>query len=146
MEAIGLVLGALPLALYAIDNYHRCLLLTEDYKRAEETIKLIRRHIFVQQEQLHMTLRSIGLTNPTPLELEEHLHQLYPDKYENFVDIIQHMELLLIKLMDKLDLDPRGKVSFIVDAAGRRPDQELSHCSQDGQTSLPSELLGNGAE
>ena len=111
MEAAGVVLGAIPLALYALDNYHRCLELTKDYLRFEATIKLIRRHIFVQQEQLHITLRSIGLVNPTATELEEHLQQLYPDKCVAFVDIIQHMESLLNKLMNKLDIDSHGKVS-----------------------------------
>ncbi len=110
MEVAGVVLGALPLVLYAMDNYQRCLETTTDYLRLKSTIKLLRNHIFVQQEQLHMTLRSIGLVNPTSLELEEHLRQRYPDKYDSFLDIIQHMEKLLTKLMKKLDIDPQGKV------------------------------------
>lgn len=121
MEVAGVVLGALPLTLYAIDNYHKCLQLTTDYLRFESTIKLMRGHIFVQQEQLHMTLRSIGLVNPTPPELEEHLRQLYPDKYERFLDIIKHMESILTKLMDKLDIDPRGKVSCLGGALRTSP-------------------------
>lgn len=115
MEVAGVVLGALPLALYALDNYHRCLQMTKDYVRFEATIKLIRRHIFVQQEQLQITLRSIGLVDPTPLQLEEHVRQLYPEKCTAFIDIIRHMEYLLTKLIEKLDIDVQGKVSGFFD-------------------------------
>jgi hypothetical protein len=110
MEAAGLLLGALPIALYAIDNYHRCLQMTRDFWRYESTIKLIRNHIFIQQEQLHITLRSIGLTNPTQVELEEHLRYLYPDKCDTFIDIVGHMQQLLATLMDNLGVHPNGKV------------------------------------
>lgn len=111
MEVAGIVLGALPIALYALDNYHKSLQLTKDYLRYEATIKLIRRHIFVQHEQLQITLRSIGLVDPSPLQLEEHVRQLYPEKCDAFIDIIRHMESILTKLIEKLDVDARGKVS-----------------------------------
>ena len=111
MEVAGLVLGALPMALYAIDNYHRCLQLGKDYVRFRQTIMLIRSHIFVQQEQLRITLHAIGLPiNPTRKELETRLRTLYPDKYDRFIDIISHMEQLLAKLIEDLDVDQNGKV------------------------------------
>lgn len=111
MEVAGLVLGGLPVILYAIDNYHRCLQATTDYWRYESTIRLIRSHVFVQQQQLQITFRSIGLVDPTPFELEEFLRQRYPDKCDAFVEIISHTEKLLAKLMDKLDVDVQGRVS-----------------------------------
>ncbi|KAK6834322.1 hypothetical protein PG987_009016 [Apiospora arundinis] len=109
MELAGLVLGGLPIALVAMDNYHRCLQATRDYWRYESTIKLLRNHIFLQQEQLHKTLRDIGLTDPSPVRLQEFMRQKYPGKYEVFVDIIAHMDGLLEKLMDTLDVDIDGK-------------------------------------
>jgi len=124
MEAAGVVLGALPLALYAIDNYHRCLQASTDFWRFESTLKLIRSHVFIQQQQLQITLRSIGLVNPTPVQLELHLRQFYPEKCDAFIDIIKHMEHLLAKLMDKLDIDSRGKVSLCVEAS-MLPDSRL---------------------
>ena len=141
MEVAGVVLGGLPLALYAIDNYHRCLQMGTDFWRFDSTIKLIRNHVFLQQEQLHMTLRSIGLLNPTRDELEEHLRQLYPDKYDTFMDVIQHMEKLLAKLMDKLDIDAQGKVSTPRQLNCVRL---LTRRSRGGPGRALNVLLGNG--
>ena len=117
MEIAGVVLGGLPIALYALDNYHRCLQVGKDYWRFESTIKLIRNHIFIEQQQLHATLRSIGLVNPSRSDVQEHLRQLYPDKCETFMDIITHMETLLDKLTSDLEIDPRGKVSIAFESS-----------------------------
>ncbi|KAK4458665.1 hypothetical protein QBC42DRAFT_276307 [Cladorrhinum samala] len=118
-ELAGLVLGGLPIVLYAIDNYHRCLQATTDYWRYESTLKLIRSHVFVQQQQLQITLRSIGLVDPTPSELEEHLRHRYPDKFATFADIISRMERLLVKLLDKLDVDVQGKPKWTTEPPER---------------------------
>lgn len=110
MELAGLVLGGLPIALYALDNYDRCLQVPKDYWRYKSTIKLLRSHIFVQHEQLQITLRNIGLTDPNPFRLEEFIRQKYPDKFEAFVDIVSHMDGLLKKLLSNLDVDIDKKV------------------------------------
>jgi len=47
---------------------------------------------------LQFTLRTNGLADPTPLELEEYLRHRYPDKHEHFVNIIFHMEKPLTTL------------------------------------------------
>ncbi|KAK8136615.1 hypothetical protein PG984_004555 [Apiospora sp. TS-2023a] len=109
MEVAGLVLGGLPIALLVMDNYHRCLQVTKDYWRYKSTIKLLRSHIFVQHEQLQITLRSIGLTSPNSFRLEEFIRHKYPDKHEAFVDIILHMDGMFKRLMNDLDVDINGK-------------------------------------
>lgn len=111
MEVAGIVLGAIPIIISAIDNYHRCLEATADAWRFESTIRLIRSHIFVQQQQLQITFRSLDLTNPTDYELEEVLRDRFPTQCDAFLDIIRRMESLLAKLMDKLDIDAQGRVS-----------------------------------
>ncbi len=111
MEVAGLVLGGIPLILYAFDNYKRCLEPGKNYWRYESTLKMIRSHMFVQQEQLDVTLRNIGLVNPTRVELEQHLNGLYSkSKCGEFIAIIDNMEAIVRKTMDKLDIDMEGKV------------------------------------
>ncbi|KAK0736196.1 hypothetical protein B0T21DRAFT_411387 [Apiosordaria backusii] len=119
MEVAGVVLGSLPIILHAIDNYHRCVQATTDYWRYESTIKLIRNHVFVQQQQLQITLRSIGLVDPSPTELEEYIRYRYPDKCDIFIDIVTHIHALLSKLMDKLDITPQGKPRWTTDPPNR---------------------------
>jgi len=55
METAGVVLGAVPLVLYAFDNYERCLGQIDDYLRYQSTLQTIRTHVFIQGEQLNVT-------------------------------------------------------------------------------------------
>ncbi|KAI0909370.1 hypothetical protein F4823DRAFT_594727 [Ustulina deusta] len=120
MEVAGLVLGGIPLILYAFDNYKRCLEPGKNYWRYESTLKMIRSHMFVQQEQLDVTLRNIGLVNPTRVELEQHLNGLYSkSKCGEFIAIIDNMEAIVRKTMDKLDIDMKGKPRWTSDSEDR---------------------------
>jgi len=49
MKVPAFVFGGLPVALYALDNYHRCLGLIKDHWKYESTLKFISSHIFLQQ-------------------------------------------------------------------------------------------------
>ncbi|CAG7559855.1 unnamed protein product [Fusarium equiseti] len=121
METAGVVLGAIPLVLYTFDNYERCLGQINDYLRYQSTLQTIRTHVFIQGEQLNVTLSGIGLTRPTRQELEEHLSEIYTKaKCDEFMVIIDRMEALLAKMMVSLDVDSSGKYS------------------PDGQTLLPA--------
>jgi hypothetical protein len=71
-------------------------------------------NVFIQQEQLKVTLRScIGLERPTHRDLQERLLQLYTDedKCQQFINIISRMEKIVEGLMESLDIDAQGKVS-----------------------------------
>ena len=112
MESAGLVLGAIPLVLYAFDNYERCLGQVKDYWKYQSTLQTIRTHVFIQGEQLNVTLNGIGLTRPTRQELEEHLSEIYTKaKCDEFMAIIERMEALLARMMVSLDVDSSGKVN-----------------------------------
>ena len=56
MEAAGLVLGAVPGALYALDNYKRYLRVTKDVIKYEATITTFHHQVFIQKKQLELTL------------------------------------------------------------------------------------------
>ncbi|KAI0858308.1 hypothetical protein F4860DRAFT_527275 [Xylaria cubensis] len=120
MEVAGLVLGGIPLLLYAFDNYKRCLEPGKNYWRYRSTLSTIRSYMFVQQEQLDVTLRNIGLVKPTRVELEQHLNQLYSkSKCAEFIAIIDNMEATVCKTMDKLDIDMKGKPRWTSDSEER---------------------------
>ncbi|KAK3985657.1 hypothetical protein QBC44DRAFT_404018 [Cladorrhinum sp. PSN332] len=114
MEVAGLVLGAIPIALYALDNYKRCLKVATDIVKYETTLDTFRLHIFIQKKQLEITLQNIGLNLtegrlPTKSELQQHLEIAYPQENSEFIKIISQMEILLETLLDKLDIDSLGK-------------------------------------
>lgn len=106
----GLVLGALPLALYAIDNYESALRPLTEYFHYKSTIRTMRRELIVQQEQLKATLRCLGLEDPSSEEVSQRLKELYPNTYTEFNEILAHMDELMVDLLDKLLIDMEGKV------------------------------------
>ncbi|KAI1061026.1 hypothetical protein LB507_010093 [Fusarium sp. FIESC RH6] len=124
MESAGLVLGAIPLVLYAFDNYERCLGQVKDYWKYQSTLQTIRTHVFIQGEQLNVTLSGIGLIRPTRQELEEHLSEIYTKaKCDEFMAIIDRMEALLARMMVSLDVDSFGKPKW-TDTAPERANWE----------------------
>ncbi len=145
MEVAGLVLGGIPLVLYALDNYHRCLNPAKDYWKYDSTLKIIRMNVFIQQEQLKVTLRNcVGLEKPSQKELQERLLQLYPRaKCQEFLNIILHMEHIVQKLMDTLEIDSMGKVCTPYEEAQFLVMLTTSE-SRNGPKTHPRELTGNG--
>ncbi|KAK0733076.1 hypothetical protein B0T26DRAFT_745167 [Lasiosphaeria miniovina] len=114
MEVVGVVLGGIPLALYALDSYKRCLRMTKDVVKYGATLETFSLHIFIQRKQLELTLRNVGLRFeegqlPTRRELDTHLARLYPSSHAEFLSILSQMEGIMAKLLDKLDVDSQGK-------------------------------------
>jgi hypothetical protein len=104
---LGLVLGGIPLVLWALGKYHDPV---KDCWHHGPTLSTLRDNIFVQQEQLNITLTNIGLYRPSPHELEQHLRSTYPHKHKEFMSIIGHMDGVIKKLLNNLDIDVNGKV------------------------------------
>ncbi|RMJ08410.1 hypothetical protein CDV36_011974 [Fusarium kuroshium] len=125
MEVTGVVLGGIPIALYVLDNYKRCLRAAKDIKNYQRKLEVFRLHVFVQNEQLQVTLQNIGLHTiddqlPTKADLKEHLESLYPaDKCDKFIGILSEMEEIVKKLLDKLDVDTQGKPKWTREAPDR---------------------------
>jgi hypothetical protein len=143
MEVAGIVLGGIPVVLYALDNYHRCLQPAKDYWKYDSTLKTIRMNIFIQQEQLQLSLRNIGLERPTQQELQEHLLQLYPlAKCKEFLNIIVRMEEAVQRLTDNLDVDSQGKVRLLHVVQYINCDTNQLY-SQGGRLTMRG-LIGNG--
>ncbi|KAK5661837.1 hypothetical protein OQA88_9941 [Cercophora sp. LCS_1] len=115
MEVAGVVLGAIPISLYALDNYKRCLQAAKDVIRYEATATTFRQHVFIQKKQLELTLRNTGLhlfdgQLPMKTQLGEHLSRMYSaGECAEFMGIIEEMEKTMTRLLEKLDLDSQGQ-------------------------------------
>ncbi|KAI0533155.1 hypothetical protein GGR58DRAFT_506656 [Xylaria digitata] len=118
-DVAGLVLGALPVAIMAIENYLKGLELRENYKNYQQTLQGIRRNIFIQQQQLQVTLESIALRKPTLQEVKQRLREVKLDCYQQFIDILEHMDSITSRLLEKLDIDSNGKPKWTDANPGR---------------------------
>jgi len=112
MEVAGLVLGAVPLILYALDNYRRAWKPAEDFFHWEDVIPEIRRDIFLQKEQLSATLANLDLEDPTMDDVEKALQKQCPDKCEQFMDVLKRMDNLVNEVKRDLGLDEKGQVRY----------------------------------
>lgn len=119
-EVAGLVLGGVPLVLYAVDNYQEWFDRGRKYVRYGELLQDIKDDIFIQQEQLCLTFELLGLYEPDYKELGERLQALYPGKYTQFMRIIRRMEAAVVQLMSKLEIDAKGKVRLVRSALKTR--------------------------
>ncbi|KAI1757846.1 hypothetical protein F4782DRAFT_546936 [Xylaria castorea] len=109
MEVAGLALGALPIAILAVEKYLKGLKPIECYKNYSQTLRGIRRNLFVQEQQLQITLESIGLLKPTLQDVKQRLRELKPDCSDEFIEVLEHMGNITSRLMDKLEIDTNGK-------------------------------------
>ncbi|TAQ89816.1 hypothetical protein B7494_g1857 [Chlorociboria aeruginascens] len=109
MEVTGVVLGAVPLILYALDNYQRAWGPISDFKNWKDNIGTIRNNVFLQKRQLDVTLAHLGLEDPTMIEVEAALLVRCPDECERFIEIIKEMDALINQLRKNLDLDAQGQ-------------------------------------
>ncbi|KAI1114991.1 hypothetical protein F5Y14DRAFT_412702 [Nemania sp. NC0429] len=119
MEAAGLALGALPVAILAVESYQKGLKALEDYKFYPQTLQSIRRNIFIQEQQLQATLGSIGLFKPTVQDVQQRLREIKPDCFEQFMEVLEHMGKIIKRLMDKLEIDRNGKPKWTDDIPER---------------------------
>ena len=105
MEVAGVLLGGVPLVLWALDNYMKAWNPAKDYWRWGSTIATIRMNIFLQQQQLDVTFSNLGLPpNATKSEVESILQRQYPSKHAAFMEIIGEMERIVNQLMKSLDI------------------------------------------
>lgn len=112
MEVTGVVLGGIPLVIWALENYRKALDPAKDYWRYDATLQTIETNMFIQKEQLEVTLSNAGLPQGATLEvIEQELRRRTPEKCDKFVQIIKNMEGIVEKILDKLEVDSHGKVS-----------------------------------
>lgn len=111
MEAAGLVLGAIPIGIWALEHYQEPLEAYTDYHNTINTLKV---NLQIQKMHLDTTLLSIGLRDPTPEELRACLRAKFPGRHEELLFIIAQMDELTAGLMANLMVDMNRKVTLII--------------------------------
>lgn len=116
-----MVLGAVPLIFYALDNYHRAWEPLRDTKNWKETILTIKTQVQLQREQLKATLFAINfeLTETTTLDEVHYAFSIsHPNNVETFMASIRRMDHLMNDLAKDLYPDSQGPVSCYIHLAG----------------------------
>ena len=106
-EVAGVVLGGIPIALKALEKYHKSV---KDYSNYDITLSTLRDNIFLQQQQLRATMSLIGHDRPDFDEVQEYLKEKFPDQQREFLSIIQRMNKITKNLLEELKVDMDGKV------------------------------------
>lgn len=111
-EVAGLVLGSLPIAIWALGKYAEPL---EAYSHYRTSIETFRTNLILQNRQLQTTLSSIGLGNePSSEELRECFDSKFPDISHELVFLVERMDETATKLMKSLDINVYRKVLSLI--------------------------------
>ncbi|KAF4964778.1 hypothetical protein FSARC_7377 [Fusarium sarcochroum] len=108
-EIAGLVLGGIPIAIWALEKYAEPF---EAYQNYRIVIETLRADLILQRRQLEVTLSSVGLESPSAVELQECFKAKFPRIHRELVIIIEQMGNSTAQLLKSLDIDINGKVSI----------------------------------
>jgi hypothetical protein len=109
MEVAGVVLGAFPLVLYALDRYEEaCDSVTQAWAW-KSTIQTIRNQILMQKLQLDRTLGVLGSVT-TMQDVEIALKIAHPNHWQHLMSIITRMNDTIIAISECLYPDAKGPV------------------------------------
>ena len=117
MEIAGVVLGAVPVIVNALESYEKAAQILKDTHKWLDTIQEIQDDIDVQVYGLCTTLQSLGIEwtqkSGIPItEIETALKECKPLKWDMFLRIIQRMDALLTEMAKDLCPDVKGPVGF----------------------------------
>lgn len=114
MEVAGVVFGALPLIVIALENYHKVQDKVADVRQWSQTIRTISDEIWAQERQLRVTLESVGLPfegQITMADVENALQIHQPEHHKNLIQIIRDMDNIIDNIAQYLYPDSQGPVS-----------------------------------
>ena len=146
MEAVGVVLGALPLAIEAVKNYQECSQTLKSYWKYNDTLQNIKDRLFLQQRILNTTWEEFTDTkHPTLEQIQQKLRRLEPQDYDGFMSVIKHMNSMFDEVLEKLDIDAEGKVIILCGCSCTRSSANEAY-SLGGALTHQIERDGNGKE
>lgn len=109
-EVVGIVLGVIPLAIWALEKYEEPF---EAWHRYHVSIEGFQTDLRLQYEQLRITFANVGLPdNPTSDELCECFNQKFPTISRELLSIVQRMDTTARHLLVGLDIAIDTKVCY----------------------------------
>jgi hypothetical protein len=108
-EITGLVLGGIPIAIWALEKYSEAL---DTYRNYSVVIRTLRTNLILEERKLQLTFASLGLDKPTRMELEACLVSNFPEIAGHLSSVVQLMEKTMSELLKDLDVDVYGQVSW----------------------------------
>ncbi|KAF2793117.1 hypothetical protein K505DRAFT_245115 [Melanomma pulvis-pyrius CBS 109.77] len=108
MEVAGVALGGVGIIGPVLKSYEYVYDTAKRHINWQDTIGTIRRDLFLQKEQLDITLRGLGLKDPTMADIEATLRIRHPEKCESLMEIIQDMDNYIRKMDPDLQPDAKG--------------------------------------
>ncbi|KAM0418720.1 hypothetical protein ACHAPT_012318 [Fusarium lateritium] len=115
-EVAGLVLGGIPIAIWALEKYAEPF---EAHQNYSITIQTFRADLNMQRYHLEKTLSRMGLENPSTAELRECLKAKFPSIHEDMSVIIRAMDERTSKLLRDLKIDANGQPEWTEDPPER---------------------------
>ncbi|KAJ5773291.1 hypothetical protein N7457_008187 [Penicillium paradoxum] len=114
-EVAGLVLGGLPLAIWALEKYAEPFQAFHNYRTSIETF---RTDLILQNRQLETTLCNIGLgKKPSSKELRECFDTKFSSISRELMSLFQRMDEVTCSLLKNLDIDTNNKPNALSDRA-----------------------------
>jgi hypothetical protein len=107
------VLGAIPLVFLALDTYQECLEFGKSYAKYDDTLMSIRDEVSIQQMMFEGTMETMGLWEPTYVDLDHCLRDRFPENHKILMRCIRKMDTTISQLMEKLEVDTNSKVGKI---------------------------------
>jgi len=118
-EVAGVVLGAIPLVLYALDNYRRTREKARSFQNWQEIIETFATDIRIQKFAFEDTLARLGIESTektTMADVEAVLRISQPHRYLHLMRHIRAMDDTINELASDLYPDAQGPVRNLVDS------------------------------
>ncbi|OBT70027.1 hypothetical protein VE03_00654 [Pseudogymnoascus sp. 23342-1-I1] len=128
---VGLLLGSIPLVISALEHYKEGIDVIKDIRNYRSTLKSLKTKLSIQEELYRGTIKRLLLTELSQVEV----HALFPEpgsegrsalwgtediedklrrklganNFHIFMDVVADMNTIMVKLMEKLDIDMDGR-------------------------------------
>lgn len=118
-EVAGLVLGAIPLAIWALEKYAEPF---EEFRHYRESILTFRSNLKIQYHLLQITLENVGIDiTSSDSEMRICFQNKAPDIVDELMVTVRNMNDIILKLLNNLGIDSHIRVSHQVHWHVHRP-------------------------